>query len=120
MLIWDPKETWEYPGKQACFQQYCNTKLHCNKLLIVCRLLHTDVFVFFSKYPKMGDIDHYFVAHDWLTHIGLSQYSFTFETQMVDGRLLSSITRKDIGKYLNITSKFHQVTFLFWLKSTTL
>ena len=64
------------------------------------------------KYPKMGDIDHHFVAHDWLTHVGLSQYAFTFETQMIDGRLLSSMTRKDIEKYLNITSKFHQVNFL--------
>ena len=61
----------------------------------------------------MGDIDHHFVAHDWLTHIGLSQYSFTFETQMVDGRLLGAMTRKDIEKYLNITSKFHQVKSLF-------
>ena len=61
----------------------------------------------------MGDIDHHFVAHDWLTHIGLSQYSFTFETQMVDGRLLSSMTRKDIEKYLNITSKCHQVEYFF-------
>ena len=65
------------------------------------------------KYPKMGDIDHHFVAHDWLTHIGLSQYSFTFETQMVDGRLLGVMTRKDMEKYLNITSKFHQDSILF-------
>jgi hypothetical protein len=61
----------------------------------------------------MGDIDHHFVAHDWLTHIGLGQYSFTFETQMVDGRLLTAMTRKDIEKYLNITSKSHQVKYFF-------
>ncbi|XP_028393805.1 kazrin-like isoform X2 [Dendronephthya gigantea] len=65
------------------------------------------------KYPKMGDVDHHYVAHDWLTHIGLSQYAFTFETQMVDGRLLSTMTRKDIEKYLNITSKPHQDSILF-------
>lgn len=65
------------------------------------------------KYPKIGNIDHHFVAHDWLTHIGLDQYAFTFETQMIDGRLLNNMTRKDIEKYLNITLRSHQDSILY-------
>ena len=45
----------------------------------------------------------------WSRHLGLSQYSAVFETQMIDGRLLNVLTKKDMEKYLNVNKKFHQV-----------
>lgn len=44
--------------------------------------------------------------------IGLSQYSTHFENERIDGRVLNTLTRKDLDKLMNITRKFHQVTIL--------
>jgi len=49
------------------------------------------------------------VARVWIKDLGLNQYSSTFEAQMIDGRLLNVLTKKDMEKYLNVNKKFHQV-----------
>jgi len=49
------------------------------------------------------------VSRGWIRELGLSQYCSAFEAQMIDGRLLNVLTRKDMEKYLNVSKKFHQV-----------
>lgn len=54
-------------------------------------------------------MDHFWVARAWTRDLGLSQYGPVFEAQMVDGRMLNILTKKDMEKHLNISKKFHQV-----------
>ena len=64
---------------------------------------------FYSKYPSICSVDHIWVSRAWVRELGLSQYCSAFEAQMIDGRLLNVLTRKEMEKYLNISKKFHQV-----------
>lgn len=88
---------------QACIKNVIT--LWCKKLsLSVCRL------------SKAADLDHHWVAKAWLSDVGLPQYSQAFHTHLVDGRLLNSLTRRDLERYLNITKKSHQVSLLLGIE----
>ncbi|KAM3872407.1 kazrin-like [Diretmus argenteus] len=65
---------------------------------------------------KAADMDHHWVAKAWLSDVGLPQYSQAFHTHLVDGRLLNSLTRRDLERHLNITKKFHQVSLLLGIE----
>ncbi|XP_019637685.1 PREDICTED: kazrin-like isoform X2 [Branchiostoma belcheri] len=65
-----------------------------------------------SKYSKASQMDHRWVSRTWLTDLGLPQYRPAFESLLVDGRVLATLTRKDLEKYLSISRKFHQVSLL--------
>jgi len=65
-----------------------------------------------SQYPNASKLDQCWIANDWLYSIGLSQYSGVFETQLVDGRVLNVLSKKDLDKHLNIHNKFHQSSIL--------
>ncbi|XP_030393333.1 kazrin isoform X3 [Gopherus evgoodei] len=58
---------------------------------------------------KASELDHHWVAKAWLNDIGLSQYSQAFQNHLVDGRMLNSLMKRDLEKYLNVSKKFHQV-----------
>jgi len=64
------------------------------------------------QYPNASKLDQCWVANDWLYSLGLSQYSAVFETQLVDGRLLNVLSKKDLDKHLSIHNKFHQSSIL--------
>ncbi|CAH1240177.1 KAZN [Branchiostoma lanceolatum] len=65
-----------------------------------------------SKYSKAAQMDHRWVSRTWLTDLGLPQYRPAFESLLVDGRVLATLSRKDLEKYLSISRKFHQVSLL--------
>ncbi|XP_056129995.1 kazrin-A isoform X1 [Lampris incognitus] len=65
---------------------------------------------------KAADMDHHWVAKAWLSDVGLPQYSQAFHTHLVDGRMLNSLTRRDLEVHLNITKKFHQVSLLLGIE----
>ena len=65
-----------------------------------------------SQYPNASKLDQCWVSNDWLYSLGLSQYSAVFETQLVDGRLLNVLSKKDLDKHLSIHNKFHQSSIL--------
>ncbi|KAA8593324.1 hypothetical protein FQN60_009440 [Etheostoma spectabile] len=44
--------------------------------------------------------------------VGLPQYSQTFQTHLVDGRVLNSLSRRDLERFLNISDQFHQTSLL--------
>lgn len=52
------------------------------------------------------------MAHRWAIDIGLPQYSAELERHLVDGRLLSVLTRRDLEKFVGVAKKFHQVSLL--------
>jgi len=61
-------------------------------------------------------MDHHWVAKAWLSDVGLPQYSQAFHNHLVDGRLLNSLTRRDLERHLNITKKIHQVSLLLGIE----
>ncbi|XP_063741397.1 kazrin-A [Eleginops maclovinus] len=65
---------------------------------------------------KAADMDHHWVAKAWLSDMGLPQYSQAFHNHLVDGRLLNSLTRRDLERHLNITKKFHQISLLLGIE----
>ncbi|XP_053360294.1 kazrin-A-like [Clarias gariepinus] len=63
-----------------------------------------------------ADLDHHWVAQAWLNDVGLPQYSQFFHTHLVDGRLLSTITRTDLEKNLHVSKKAHQSSMLLGIQ----
>uniref|UniRef100_A0A3Q1CNY6 SAM domain-containing protein n=1 Tax=Amphiprion ocellaris TaxID=80972 RepID=A0A3Q1CNY6_AMPOC len=61
---------------------------------------------------KASELDHHWVATSWLSDVGLPQYSQTFQTHLVDGRVLNSLSRRDLERHLNIGDQFHQTSLL--------
>jgi len=70
------------------------------------------VLVVVSEYRKASLLDHVWVSTVWLDSVGLSQYSASFDAQLVDARVLNVLSRKDLDKHLNIHNKFHQSSIL--------
>ncbi|KAK3104519.1 hypothetical protein FSP39_003916 [Pinctada imbricata] len=62
--------------------------------------------------PKASSLDHTWVAHRWMPDLGLPQCTSIFETNLVDGRVLNSLTKKEMEKHFNIQRKFHQASIL--------
>lgn len=71
---------------------------------------------FICRLSKAADMDHHWVAKAWLSDVGLPQYSQAFHTHLIDGRMLNSLTRRDLERHLNITKKFHQVSLLLGIE----
>ncbi|KAM8867843.1 kazrin, periplakin interacting protein b isoform 2-T2 [Synchiropus picturatus] len=61
---------------------------------------------------KASEMDHHWVATSWLSDVGLSQYSQIFQSHLVDGRVLNSLTRRDLERFFNISEQFHQTSLL--------
>jgi len=70
----------------------------------------------FSKYPVAAKIDHMWVSHEWIYSLGLAQYSSAFEAQLVDGRLLGVLTKKDLDKHLGVHRKCHQTSIVYGIE----
>ncbi|GAA6092659.1 kazrin-A isoform X1 [Tachysurus ichikawai] len=63
-----------------------------------------------------ADLDHHWVAQAWLNDVGLPQYSQFFHTHLVDGRLLSTLTRADLERHLHVSKKAHQTSLLLGIQ----
>lgn len=81
--------------------------LHRRKLLLAIEeFQHPAVTP--STMSCAGQLDHWWVSEHWLTDIGMSQYADKFQENLVDGRVLDSLSRKDLEKLLGIDNKKHQ------------
>uniref|UniRef100_A0A3B3XNE4 SAM domain-containing protein n=1 Tax=Poecilia mexicana TaxID=48701 RepID=A0A3B3XNE4_9TELE len=65
-----------------------------------------------GELSKASELDHHWVSTSWLSDVGLPQYSQTFQTNLVDGRVLNSLSRRDLERFLNIGDHFHQTSLL--------
>lgn len=63
-----------------------------------------------------GQLDHWWVSEQWLSDVSLGQHAPKFREHLVDGRVLSSLTRKDLDKHLEIRNRHHQESALFGIK----
>ena len=64
------------------------------------------------KFPKSCVLDHMWIAHRWIPDLGLSQHKSEFENNLVDGRILNLLSKKEMEKHLGIHRKFHQASIL--------
>ncbi|GBP25948.1 Kazrin [Eumeta japonica] len=62
--------------------------------------------------PTIGQLTHAWVAAEWLPDLGLSQYAESFLANLVDARMLDTISKKELEKYLGVTRKFHQASIV--------
>lgn len=63
-------------------------------------------------YQKIPHITHAWIVTEWLPSLGLAAYCDIFSQQLVDGRMLERITKKELDKYLAVSRKFHQVSVM--------
>lgn len=64
------------------------------------------------QFPSAAELDHNWVAYQWAVDCGLPHVSASLYTGMVDGRVLNSLTREDLKKYLKMSKKVEQLSFL--------
>ncbi|KAG8190014.1 hypothetical protein JTE90_000111 [Oedothorax gibbosus] len=64
------------------------------------------------RYPKLCLLTHSWVLDEWLPSIALPCYSAIFAEHLVDGRVLDTLTRKDLEKHFGVTRKFHQLSIM--------
>lgn len=55
-----------------------------------------------------GDMNHFWIASEWLSSLGLPQYRYNFIDNLVDARMLEHITKKEYTKYLKVVDSFHR------------
>ena len=63
-------------------------------------------------FPHAGKIDHSWVAFEWATDCGFQHLTEVLAEHLVDGRVLNSLSRDDLKKYLKISKKLDQLSFL--------
>lgn len=64
------------------------------------------------RYPMITQLSHTWVASEWLPDIGLPQYAEPFLHSMVDARMLDTLSKKELEKFLGVTRKFHQASIV--------
>ncbi|XP_014103600.2 kazrin isoform X2 [Bactrocera oleae] len=64
------------------------------------------------RYPMITQLGHTWVASEWLPDIGLPQYADTFLHSLVDARMLDTLSKKELEKFLGVTRKFHQASIV--------
>lgn len=64
------------------------------------------------RYPLITQLGHTWVATEWLPDIGLPQYAETFVQSLVDARMLDTLSKKELEKFLGVTRKFHQASIV--------
>ncbi|XP_018027762.1 liprin-alpha-3 isoform X2 [Hyalella azteca] len=64
------------------------------------------------RYPVIATLSHTWVANEWLTDLGLPHYAEAFAAQLVDGRVLDTLTKKELEKQLGVHRKFHQASII--------
>lgn len=68
--------------------------------------------IFFSKFPCVKEVTTHFVCSSFLPSVGLGQYADTFRQNLIDGRILNYLNKKQLEKYLNVNKRFHQISIL--------
>ena len=64
------------------------------------------------KYPKLADISNHWLCNVWLADIGLVNLKEIFKANLIDGRVLASLQRKDLEKHLGICKRTQQTSLL--------
>ncbi|KAB7506541.1 Kazrin, partial [Armadillidium nasatum] len=86
-----------------------NNTLHRRKLRLAIEELRDPRR---RRFPKISMLDHNWVSSEWLPDLGLPQYAETFANNLVDGRVLDTLSKRDLEKHLGVSRKFHQASII--------
>jgi len=86
---------------------------HRRKLLLALNELRTTTL---NNISPAGQLDHWWISDRWLSDLSMTQYSAKFREHLIDGRMLSSLSKKEIEKNFGITNKLHQESLMCGIK----
>ena len=69
-----------------------------------------------NPHPNIKEMDHYWVAQIWLPRLGLSNYSKLFYSNLVDGRVLRSLGKREADELLKIAPRIDQMSLMSGIK----
>ncbi|KAI6645812.1 Kazrin isoform X5 [Oopsacas minuta] len=69
-----------------------------------------------NLHPSIHEMDHYWVAQIWLPRLGLSNYSKLFYSNLVDGRVLRSLGKREADELLKIAPRIDQLSLISGIK----
>ena len=69
-----------------------------------------------NPHPTIHEMDHYWVAQIWLPRLGLSSYSKLFYSNLVDGRVLRSLGKREADELLKIAPRIDQLSLMNGIK----
>ncbi|XP_014669231.1 PREDICTED: kazrin-like [Priapulus caudatus] len=84
-----------------------SNRMHKKKLILA---IEDAKHPLHCRYQKISGMDDVWVTDVWLPSVGLGQYSDLFRMNLVDGRVLNTLKKKELEKYFNISRKFHQAS----------
>ncbi len=84
-----------------------NNGLHRRKLKLAIEDLKSPEKM---KYDKLGEIGNEWLCDVWLKEVGLCQLLDAFKMHLIDGRVLASLSKKDLEKYFGLPKKSVQTS----------
>ena len=73
---------------------------------------HTPARLSPCRLSHASELDPHWVSCSWLGEVGLPQYAQSFQDQLVDGRVLGSLSRRDLEQHLGVRERDHQHSLL--------
>ncbi|KAI0979950.1 hypothetical protein GJ496_001816 [Pomphorhynchus laevis] len=71
-------------------------------------LSSSDSFHHLQNITAFKDMNHEWIGNQWLTSLGLRQYRSNFMSNLVDARMLTYLTKKDIRTYIKVVDNGHR------------
>jgi hypothetical protein len=92
----------------AIESKYC--QMHRRKV----RLALNDLLTYGQKAApsKLADISTHWLCSTWLVDVGLVNLKECFKANLIDGRVLASLQKRDLEKYLGICKRTQQTSLL--------